>query len=109
MQSIASGEFKHGPIAIVDDTTVAVSITHSQNMYQKTLLSNEEILSRNGAVIVISDSTSADIPVTEASDFTHTYPILLTIVIQLLSYYTAQKLGNDIDKPRNLAKSVTVE
>jgi glucosamine--fructose-6-phosphate aminotransferase (isomerizing) len=109
VQSIASGEFKHGPIAIVDDTTIAISITHSQNMYQKTLLSNEEILSRNGTVIVISDSTSADISVTEASDFTHTYPILLTIVIQLLSYYTAEKLGNDIDKPRNLAKSVTVE
>ncbi len=109
VQSIASGEFKHGPIAIVDDQTVIISLMHTQNLFQKTLSSNEEIASRNGIVITISDDENSSISIPQARDFVHTYPILLTIIVQLLSYYTAKKLGNDIDKPRNLAKSVTVE
>ncbi len=109
VQAIASGEFKHGPIAIVDDATVVISLMHTQNLFQKTLSSNEEIASRNGIVITISDDANSSISIPQAKNFVHTYPILLTIVVQLLSYYTAQKLGNDIDKPRNLAKSVTVE
>jgi glutamine---fructose-6-phosphate transaminase (isomerizing) len=78
-------------------------------MYQKTLSSNEEILSRSGVVVTISDSNTSTICVEEAAVFVHTYPVLLTVIVQLLSYYTAEMLGNDIDKPRNLAKSVTVE
>ena len=109
VQSIASGEFKHGPIAIVDEQTVVISLMHTQNLFQKTLSSNEEIASRNGVVITISDDKNSSISIPQAKDFIHTYPILLTIIVQLLSYYTAKKLGNDIDKPRNLAKSVTVE
>lgn len=109
VQSIASGEFKHGPIAIVDDQTVIISLMHTQNLFQKTLSSNEEIASRNGIVITISDDENSSISIPQARDFVHTYPILLTIIVQLLSYHTAKKLGNDIDKPRNLAKSVTVE
>jgi glucosamine--fructose-6-phosphate aminotransferase (isomerizing) len=109
VQSIASGEFKHGPIAIVDDQTVVISLMHTQNLFQKTLSSNEEIASRNGVVVTISDDANSSISIPQSKNFVHTYPILLTIVVQLLSYYTAKKLGNDIDKPRNLAKSVTVE
>lgn len=109
VQPIASGEFKHGPIAIVDSDTIAISLTHSQNMYNKSLLSNEEILSRDGIVITISDNEESEISIPEARDFKYTYPLLITVAVQLLSYYTAEKLGNDIDKPRNLAKSVTVE
>ena len=109
VQSIASGEFKHGPIAIVDDQTIVISLMHTQNLFQKTLSSNEEIASRNGVVVTISDDANSSISIPQAKNFVHTYPILLTIVVQLLSYYTAKKLGNDIDKPRNLAKSVTVE
>ncbi len=109
VQSIASGEFKHGPIAIVDDQAVVISLMHTQNLFHKTLSSNEEIASRNGVVITISDDANSSISIPQAKGFVHTYPILLTIVVQLLSYYTAKKLGNDIDKPRNLAKSVTVE
>ena len=109
VQAIAAGEFKHGPIAIVDETTLVISLTHLHNMYQKTLSSNEEILSRSGVVVTISDSNTSTICVEEAAVFVHTYPVLLTVIVQLLSYYTAEMLGNDIDKPRNLAKSVTVE
>lgn len=109
VQSIASGEFKHGPIAIVDDSTVVISLMHTQNLFQKTLSSNEEIASRNGVVITISDDAKSSISIPQSKDFVHTYPLLLTVVVQLLSYHTAQSLGNDIDKPRNLAKSVTVE
>jgi glucosamine--fructose-6-phosphate aminotransferase (isomerizing) len=109
VQSIASGEFKHGPIAIVDDQTVVISLMHTSSLFQKTLSSNEEIASRNGIVITISDDKNSSISIPYAKDFTQTYPILLTIIVQLLSYYTAKSLGNDIDKPRNLAKSVTVE
>jgi glucosamine--fructose-6-phosphate aminotransferase (isomerizing) len=109
VQPIPSGEFKHGPIAIVDNSATVISLTHSQNLYHKTLSSNEEIRARNGNVIEISDDDNATISLEGAKNFPHTYPILLTIAVQLISYYTAQTLGNDIDKPRNLAKSVTVE
>ncbi len=109
VQAIASGEFKHGPIAIVDDETVILSLMHSNNLLQKTLSSNEEIASRSGVVISISDDTNSTISIPQAKNFKHLYPALLTIAVQLISYYTAKKLGNDIDKPRNLAKSVTVE
>lgn len=109
VQPIPSGEFKHGPIAIVDDTAIIISLLHSQNLYQKTLSSNEEIKSRSGTVIDISDDANAEIPVEDAKNLQHTYPILMTVPVQLLSYYAAEKLGSDIDKPRNLAKSVTVE
>ncbi|MFT4967430.1 MAG: glucosamine--fructose-6-phosphate aminotransferase (isomerizing) [Candidatus Deianiraeaceae bacterium] len=109
VQAIASGEFKHGPIAIVDDTTLVISLTHSQNMYEKTVHSNEEILSRSGVVVMIADTGDAEIQIAASNSYHHTHPLFFTIVVQLLSYYTAEKLGNDIDKPRNLAKSVTVE
>lgn len=109
VQPIPSGEFKHGPIAVVDDTTVVISLLHSQNLYHKITSSNEEIKSRNGSVIDISDNSDASISMEIAKNLPHTYPVLMTIAAQLLSYYTAEKLGNDIDKPRNLAKSVTVE
>lgn len=109
VQPIPSGEFKHGPIAIVDNTSTIISLTHSENLYSKTISSNEEIRARNGNVIEISDNTNATISITDAKNLPHTYPILITIAVQLISYHTAHKLGNDIDKPRNLAKSVTVE
>jgi glucosamine--fructose-6-phosphate aminotransferase (isomerizing) len=109
VQPIPSGEFKHGPIAIVDNTSTIISLMHSQNLYSKTQSSNEEIRARNGNIVEISDSPSATISIAEAKKLPHTYPTLLTIAVQLISYYTSHKLGNDIDKPRNLAKSVTVE
>ena len=109
VQPIPSGEFKHGPIAIVDEFATIISLMHSGNLYDKTLSSNEEIRARNGNVVEISDSPNATISIDGAKNLLHTYPVMLTIAVQLISYYTAQMLGNDIDKPRNLAKSVTVE
>ena len=112
VQSISAGEFKHGPIAIVDNSTLLISLTHSRHLFQKTLLSNEEVSSRDGNVCLMGDKSAnypLEIVVEEAEYFQKTFPILLTIPVQLLAYCTAKILGNDIDKPRNLAKSVTVE
>jgi glucosamine--fructose-6-phosphate aminotransferase (isomerizing) len=110
-----AAEMKHGPIALVDPTTPSVFISPQGTVYDKVLLNVEEIKARKGPVIAISSPGDerlrelADdvIEVPEAPDFLQ--PIVASIPLQLLAYHIAVLRGCDVDKPRNLAKSVTVE
>ncbi len=114
-EGFASGEMKHGPIALIESNTPTIIICLKDENYLKNLSNIKEIKSRKGKVIGII--TQGDNRTKELLDFcieipnalSLIAPILSVIPLQLLSYYTARELGNNIDKPRNLAKSVTVE
>ena len=114
-EGYAAGEMKHGPIALVDDDTPVIILAPKDKQYDKILGNLEEIKARAGIVIALGAendthlSKVADwfIPIPQKSD--NVMPILLTIPVQLIAYYIALKKGTDVDQPRNLAKSVTVE
>ena len=114
--ALASGELKHGSIALIDDKTPVIAVAIPDHTFQKTCSNIEEILARGGKVIMISDKNGFDafkdrvfdgVVLPDVDNFVA--PLLYVIVLQFISYYMARRLGNDIDKPRNLAKSVTVE
>jgi len=110
-----AGEMKHGPIALIDDKMPVVVVAPKDRVYEKILANVEEVLARKG--IVISVGTEGDRVLKEKSkDFIGVpdieedlTPVLTTIPLQLIAYYIANKLGLDVDQPRNLAKTVTVE
>jgi glucosamine--fructose-6-phosphate aminotransferase (isomerizing) len=111
-----AGEMKHGPIALIDEGTPVVMLASRGIAYDKLLSNMEEVKARKGLVIAVSDAPGdpnlrrlADeiLPVPAATG-TST-PILFTIPLQLLAYHVAVSLGTDVDQPRNLAKTVTVE
>ena len=110
-----AAEMKHGPIALVDATTPSVFLIPQGAVYDKVVLNLEEIKARGGPVIAFSSSGDsrvaaiADdvIELPPAPDFLQ--PIVASIPLQLLAYHVAVLRGCDVDKPRNLAKSVTVE
>lgn len=115
-EGYASGEMKHGPIALIDDSVPVIVIAPSDHLYEKTISNVQEAAARQGQVILISDkagqkayssATLARIEIPSTSVLTS--PIVAVIPVQLLAYYTALAKGTDIDQPRNLAKSVTVE
>ena len=115
-EGYAAGELKHGPIALVDKHLPLVAIAPQDSYYEKTISNIEEICAREGQVIGIGkpgDNTLKGLcndviecPQTENPAF---QAILSTIPVQFLAYYIAVKRGTDVDQPRNLAKSVTVE
>jgi glucosamine--fructose-6-phosphate aminotransferase (isomerizing) len=110
-----AAEMKHGPIALVDPSTPSVFLIPQGAVYDKVMLNLEEIKARKGPVIAVSSSGDqrvrelADdvIEIPEAPDFLQ--PVVAAIPLQLLAYHIAVLRGCDVDKPRNLAKSVTVE
>ena len=103
-EAIASGELKHGTISLIDENVYVIALTSS--LKEKTLSNIEEIKARNGKVFTISNTNSSyNIP----STLDIFYPLLEIIPLQLLALYTGLNKKLDIDKPRNLAKSVTVE
>jgi glucosamine--fructose-6-phosphate aminotransferase (isomerizing) len=115
-EGYASGEMKHGPIALIDDSVPIIVIAPSDPLYEKTVSNLQEAAARQGQIILISDSkgqkeytgtTMARIEISTTSLLTS--PMVAVIPVQLLAYYTALVKGTDIDQPRNLAKSVTVE
>ncbi len=114
-EGYAAGEMKHGPIALVNPEMPTVAIAPKDSMYDKMINNIQEIKSRKGPVIAIATEGDRDlkeiaddiIEVPHTLDFL--YPILTVVPCQLLAYYCARFLKRDIDKPRNLAKSVTVE
>jgi len=117
-EGYSSGEMKHGPIALVDENLLSVFIiTGEQVIYSKTLNNLLEIKARKGRVLVITDNpdeiekyiTEDDLVITVPQTHEVLSPIVNVIPLQLLAYYVANELGREIDKPRNLAKSVTVE
>jgi glucosamine--fructose-6-phosphate aminotransferase (isomerizing) len=115
-EGYAAGELKHGPIALIDEKMpVIVTAPHDQ-LFDKTVSNVQEVAARGGRIIVITDEAGArDVGVaTEATILMPTVeplfaPILYALPVQLLAYHTALVMGKDVDQPRNLAKSVTVE
>ncbi len=114
----AAGEMKHGPIALIDSDMPVVALAPNDNTYPKMLSNMEEVSARSGRLIAVVNEGAAElsskgskvgdiITVPEASVFLT--PIILAVPLQLLAYYIAVLKGTDVDQPRNLAKSVTVE
>lgn len=115
-EGFAAGEMKHGPIALIDDKTPIVFIAPKDFLYEKSLSNLEEVIARNGKVFSIiskNDKTIKEKSLLGSFEIEHVrdefYPILTVIPLQLLAYYVASELGLDVDQPRNLAKTVTVE
>ncbi len=114
-EGYASGELKHGPIALIDKTMPVIVLAPRDALYDKTVSNMQEVMARQGKVILISDKAGlAEAGETWAQLVMPTVPDLLAPIVyaipaQLLSYHTALALGTDVDQPRNLAKSVTVE
>jgi len=115
-EAYAGGDLKHGPLALIDENFPTLALASSPTLFDKTASNIQEIKARGGKTIVVTTKkqqkhfkTIADdlIIIPEVSD--QLSPILEAIVVQLFSYYIANEKGCDIDKPRNLAKSVTVE
>ncbi len=114
-EGYAAGEMKHGPIALINPEMPTVAIVPQDDMYEKMINNIQEIKSRKGPVIAIA--TRGDKKIKEIADevievpptLNFLYPVLTVIPCQLLAYYCACFLNRDVDKPRNLAKSVTVE
>jgi glucosamine--fructose-6-phosphate aminotransferase (isomerizing) len=114
-EGYAAGEMKHGPIALINPEMPTVAIVPRDSMYEKMISNIQEIKSRKGPVIAIA--TEGDNKIKEMADdvveipetLEYLYPMLTVVPCQLIAYYCARFLNRDIDKPRNLAKSVTVE
>jgi glucosamine--fructose-6-phosphate aminotransferase (isomerizing) len=115
-EGFAAGEMKHGPIALIDKTVPIIVVAPSDAFFDKTASNMQEVIARGGRVIFLSDAAgiaklgsmaaaTIEIPTVDA----FVAPILYTIPVQLLAYHVAVLKGTDVDQPRNLAKSVTVE
>ncbi|MDA0703693.1 MAG: glutamine--fructose-6-phosphate transaminase (isomerizing) [Proteobacteria bacterium] len=115
-EGYAAGEMKHGPIALIDETVPVIVIAPSDELFEKTASNMQEVMARGGKVIFLSDkagiaklgkmaAATIELPTVDPV----VAPILYAIPIQLLAYHTAVLKGTDVDQPRNLAKSVTVE
>jgi len=111
----ASGEMKHGPIALVCDEVPTVAIAPKDSIYPKVVSNMQEIKARNGNILAVATEGDESIKA-HATDILYIpetkeelYPLLSVVPLQLLAYHIADLRDCDIDKPRNLAKSVTVE
>ncbi len=114
-EGFAAGELKHGPIALVDESVPVVAMAPKGTLHEKMVSNMQEVAARGGQLIVFSDAVGDQSQVKASAHFrlppAHplALPILYAVPIQLLAYHTAVIMGTDVDQPRNLAKSVTVE
>jgi glucosamine--fructose-6-phosphate aminotransferase (isomerizing) len=114
-EAYQASELKHGPLALIDEDLPTVAIVPDDELTDRNLAAVQQIIARNGPITVITHpgvtlDGSADTPrIVVPKNERELDPILLTVPLQLLAYHAAVTLGHDIDKPRNLAKSVTVE
>ncbi len=112
-EGYAAGELKHGPIALVDENIPVIVIAPHDELFEKTISNMEEVAARGGKIVLITDDESNAhktfhrIRVPKAHPFIS--PLLYAVPVQLLAYHAAVFIGTDVDQPRNLAKSVTVE
>ncbi|MFI4971566.1 MAG: glutamine--fructose-6-phosphate transaminase (isomerizing), partial [Hyphomicrobiales bacterium] len=115
-EGYAAGELKHGPIALIDETMPVIVIAPFDRVFEKTVSNMQEVAARGGRIILVTDPQGAkEAPV----DSTETIvlpamastvtPLVYAVAVQLIAYHTAAAIGTDVDQPRNLAKSVTVE
>ena len=115
-EGYAAGEMKHGPIALIDDDVPVIVLAPPGDLFEKTLSNVEEVMARGGRVVMISDAAGlarldgrAAFGIAVPSCAPFVAPLLYAIPVQLLAYHVAVLKGTDVDQPRNLAKSVTVE
>ena len=115
-EGYASGELKHGPIALIDENTPVVVFAPFDELFDKNISNMQEVLARNGQVILITDEKGNEAVGQDVElkivipNFDSIFaPIMYAIPAQLLAYHAAVAKGTDVDQPRNLAKSVTVE
>jgi glucosamine--fructose-6-phosphate aminotransferase (isomerizing) len=114
-EGYAAGELKHGPIALIDENVPVIVVAPDDDLFEKTVSNMQEVAARGGQIILISDAPAektgcklvAHIKVPKGHGFAN--PLLYAVPIQLIAYHTAVTMGTDVDQPRNLAKSVTVE
>jgi len=114
-EGYAAGELKHGPIALIDENVPVIVVAPQDDLFDKTVSNLQEVAARGGQIILVSDAApekvgcklAAHIALPVASSFTN--PLISAVPVQLLAYHTAVVMGTDVDQPRNLAKSVTVE
>jgi glucosamine--fructose-6-phosphate aminotransferase (isomerizing) len=115
-EGYAAGELKHGPIALIDENVPVIVIAPHDKVFEKTISNMQEVAARGGRLILMTDAEGASVtegqpamtltlPVVNAA----VAPLVYAIPVQLLAYHTAVCMGTDVDQPRNLAKSVTVE
>jgi glucosamine--fructose-6-phosphate aminotransferase (isomerizing) len=115
-EGYAAGELKHGPIALIDETMPVVVIAPHDRVFEKTVSNMQEVAARGGRIILLTDEKGREAASVAAVETlilpempATVTPLVYAIPIQLLAYHTAVTLGTDVDQPRNLAKSVTVE
>jgi len=115
-EGYAAGEMKHGPIALIDESVPVIVVAPSDDLFEKTTSNMQEVMARGGRVILLSDAAgiasmgshaTASVELPTVDPFVT--PILYALPVQLLAYHVAVAKGTDVDQPRNLAKSVTVE
>jgi glutamine---fructose-6-phosphate transaminase (isomerizing) len=115
-EGYAAGELKHGPIALIDETMPVIVIAPYDRVFEKTVSNMQEVAARGGKIILATDPTgSREATIDSVETLTlpemasTVTPIIYAVPVQLIAYHTAVALGTDVDQPRNLAKSVTVE
>ncbi|WP_421929847.1 glutamine--fructose-6-phosphate transaminase (isomerizing) [Neoaquamicrobium sediminum] len=115
-EGYAAGELKHGPIALIDEQMPVIVIAPHDRIFEKTVSNMQEVAARGGKIILITDAKGAKHSTIDTLDTIIVpdvpeiiSPIVYSLPIQMLAYYTAVFMGTDVDQPRNLAKSVTVE
>ncbi len=115
-EGYASGELKHGPIALIDENVPVLVLAPRDDLYEKSISNMEEVAARGGKIVLITDSEGArhnaaktfrTVPMPTVHPFID--PLVYALPVQLLAYHAAVVMGTDVDQPRNLAKSVTVE
>ncbi len=114
-EGYAAGELKHGPIALIEEGVPVIVVAPHDELFEKTVSNMQEVAARGGDIIFVSDAEDGaagckvieHLHLPKAHPFTH--PLMASIPVQLISYHTAVQMGTDVDQPRNLAKSVTVE
>lgn len=115
-EGYAAGELKHGPIALIDENMPVFVIAPYDSIYEKTVSNMQEVAARGGRIVLITDAKGAEesggaaentVILPDMSDIVA--PIIYALPVQLIAYHTAVFMGTDVDQPRNLAKSVTVE
>ena len=114
-EAYAAGELKHGPIALIDEHLPVIVVAPKDGLFEKTISNCQEVAARGGQIIFMSDADGEEagcelmshIALPKGHEFVS--PLLSAIPVQLLAYFTAVHMGTDVDQPRNLAKSVTVE
>ena len=114
-EGYAAGELKHGPIALIDENVPVIVVAPQDDLFDKTVSNLQEVAARGGQIILVSDAAAekvgcelaAQITLPAVSAFIN--PLICAVPVQLLAYHTAVVMGTDVDQPRNLAKSVTVE